>query len=49
MCIELTTLHERVVRGYLSDLATQFKTVKVKGEVAIVIAGNNPKFARPAS
>ena len=48
VCIELTKLHERVARGYLSDLAAQFKDATVKGEVALVIAGNNPKFARPA-
>ena len=48
VCIELTKLHERVARGYLSDLAAQFKDAAVKGEVALVIAGNNPKFARPA-
>ena len=47
VCIELTKLHERVSRGYLSDLAKEFAGVKVKGEVAIVIAGSNPKFARP--
>jgi 16S rRNA (cytidine1402-2'-O)-methyltransferase len=47
VCIELTKLHERVERGYLSDLAAKFKDAKVKGEVAFVIAGNNPKFARP--
>ncbi len=46
VCIELTKLHERVSRGYLSDLAAQFKDVQVKGEVALVIAGNNPKFCR---
>ena len=46
VCIELTKLHERVSRGYLSDLVSQFKDVKVKGEVALVIAGNNPKFKR---
>ncbi len=46
VCIELTKLHERVSRGYLSDLAAQFKDAKVKGEVALVIAGNNPKFIR---
>ena len=46
VCIELTKLHERISRGYLSDLAAQFKGAKVKGEVALVIAGNNPKFAR---
>ncbi len=46
VCIELTKLHERVERGYLSDLAAKFKDAKVKGEVAFVIAGNNPKFLR---
>ena len=49
VCIELTKLHERVSRGYLSDLAAEFKDVKVKGEVAIVIAGCNPKFSRPCT
>lgn len=46
VCIELTKLHERVSRGYLSDLVNEFRTAKVKGEVALVIAGNNPKFRR---
>lgn len=48
VCIELTKLHERVSRGYLSDLVNEYKDAKVKGEVALVIAGNNPKFRRPA-
>ena len=47
VCIELTKLHERVSRGYLGDLVREYKDAKVKGEVAIVIAGANPKFARP--
>ncbi len=47
VCIELTKLHERVSRGYLSDLVKEFENAKVKGEVALVIAGNNPKFMRP--
>lgn len=46
VCMELTKLHERVERGYLKDLAEKFAGAKVKGEVAIVIAGCNPKFAR---
>ena len=46
VCIELTKLHERVSRGYLSDLVKEFANAKVKGEVALVIAGNNPKFRR---
>ena len=49
VCIELTKLHERVSRGYLKDLAAEFKDAKVKGEVALVIAGSNPKFARAAA
>lgn len=48
VCIELTKLHERVSRGFLSDLAKAYQDVKVKGEVALVIAGNNPKFRREA-
>ena len=46
VCIELTKMHERVSRGYLSDLVKEYKDAKVKGEVALVIAGNNPKFLR---
>jgi 16S rRNA (cytidine1402-2'-O)-methyltransferase len=46
VCIELTKMHERVSRGYLSDLVREYKDAKVKGEVALVIAGNNPKFRR---
>lgn len=48
VCLELTKLHERVSRGYLSDLAREYENAKVKGEVALVIAGNNPKFLRPS-
>jgi hypothetical protein len=39
-------MHERVSRGYLSDLDREFSGPPPKGEVAIVIAGNNPKFRR---
>lgn len=46
VCIELTKKFERIHRGYLSDLADQFRDRKIKGEVTIVIAGNNPKFTR---
>ncbi len=49
VCIELTKMHERVERGYLSELAAKFAKANVKGEVAIVIAGSNPKFARVGS
>ena len=47
VCIELTKMHERVRRAYLSDLVKEFAGAKVKGEVALVIAGANPKFSRP--
>ncbi len=47
VCIELTKLHERVSRGYLSALVKEYTGAKVKGEVALVIAGSNPKFLNP--
>lgn len=46
VCVELTKVHERVVRGYLPELAEAFSGEVVKGEVVVVIAGNNPKFRR---
>jgi len=46
VCIELTKVHERIVRGFLSELIPQFDGKPVKGEVAFVIAGANPKFSR---
>lgn len=48
VCVELTKLHERISRGYLSDLAKEYAAKPVKGEVAIVVAGSNPKFTRPS-
>ena len=48
VCIELTKAHERIHRGYLSELIPLFDGKTVKGEVAYVIAGANPKFARDA-
>ena len=46
VCLELTKLHERVARGYLSDLVREFRANAAEGEATIVIAGANPKFAR---
>jgi 16S rRNA (cytidine1402-2'-O)-methyltransferase len=46
VCIELTKVHERVHRGYLTELIPLFDGKPVKGEVTLVIAGANPKFAR---
>jgi len=45
VCIELTKMFEDIRRGYLADLAQVFAETKIKGEVVVVIAGNNPKFA----
>ena len=47
VCIELTKKFEKTHRGYLSDLSAEFSGKKIKGEVTIVIAGNNPKFIKP--
>jgi len=47
VCVELTKKFERVDRGYLTELATMYEGKKVRGEVTVVIAGNNPKFFNP--
>ncbi|MFQ6098719.1 MAG: 16S rRNA (cytidine(1402)-2'-O)-methyltransferase [Armatimonadota bacterium] len=49
VCIELTKKFERVHRGFLSELAGRLQADEVRGEVTVVIAGNNPKFIRPAA
>lgn len=46
VCIELTKKFEQTHRGYLQDLVQAFAGRTVKGEVAVVIAGNHPKFIR---
>jgi len=46
VCVELTKKFERVARGFLSDLARDFATQRIRGEVTIVFAGNHPKFRR---
>ena len=46
VCIELTKMFESVCRGFLTDLIASFAGQKIKGEVTIVVAGNNPKFVR---
>ena len=48
VCAELTKKFERVTRGFLGELATQFADQAVRGEIALVVAGNNPKFSRAA-
>ncbi len=47
VCIELTKKFESTRRGPLAELAAVFEGRTVKGEVTVVIAGNNPKFALP--
>jgi len=45
VCFELTKHHERVLRGPLSELYARFDGAPhPKGEITVVIAGNNPKF-----
>ncbi len=44
VCRELTKKFEEVSRGWLSDLIKEFEDKKIKGEISIAIAGNNPKF-----
>jgi 16S rRNA (cytidine1402-2'-O)-methyltransferase len=46
VCIELTKKFENTKRGYLRDLAMEFEGEKVRGEVTVVIAGNNSKFIK---
>ena len=46
VCVELTKKFERVARGFLSELREELGDRRIKGEVTIVIAGNNPKFTR---
>jgi 16S rRNA (cytidine1402-2'-O)-methyltransferase len=50
VCIELTKKFERIHRGTLGELLDRFKDVTIRGEVTVVVAGNNPKFtaAEPA-
>ena len=49
VCFELTKLHERVHRGYLSDVIEALESDPLKGEITAVVAGNNPKFTRALS
>ncbi len=46
VCIELTKAYERVHRDYLAALIPLFDNKPAKGEITIVVAGANPKFAR---
>ncbi len=46
VCFDLTKMFEEVARGYLEDLLKKFAGKKLKGEITVVIAGANPKFAK---
>ncbi len=46
VCVELTKKFEQIHRGHLSELREQFQGRNVKGEITMVIAGNNPRFCR---
>ena len=39
LCLELTKLHEKIIRGSLPELAAQAAAAPIKGEATIVIAG----------
>jgi 16S rRNA (cytidine1402-2'-O)-methyltransferase len=46
---ELTKLHEEVRRGSLGDLAAEFSSRSIKGEVAIVVSGSTAAQAEALS
>ena len=45
VCTEMTKQFERVRRGRLSELLAQLEGESVRGELTVVIAGNNPKLS----
>ena len=46
VCVELTKKFEGIHRGYLEDLCREFDSVRVKGEITVVIAGRHTKFIK---
>ena len=46
VCIEMTKRFEQVHRGYLSDLSTRVGDMDLRGEVSVVIAGNDRRLIR---
>lgn len=49
LCLEMTKLHQEIVRGYLKELVEWSTGREIKGEVTLVISGNNPKFEKPGN
>ncbi len=48
VCMELTKKYEEIHSDYMSNLLESLSNHKIKGEVTIVITGNNPKFLNPS-
>ena len=46
VCIELTKRFEQVHRGYLTDLVASVEQMDLRGEVSVVIAGNDRRLTR---
>jgi 16S rRNA (cytidine1402-2'-O)-methyltransferase len=46
VCIELTKRFEQVHRGYLTDLIEGVDQMDLRGEVCVVIAGNDRRLIR---
>ncbi len=46
VCIELTKRFEQVHRGYLTDLIERVDAMDLRGEVCVVIAGNDRRLVR---
>jgi len=43
VCREISKVHEESVRGSLAEVIAHFKEKEPKGEIVIILAGNNPK------
>ncbi len=46
VCIELTKKFQSIHKGWLFDICDEFQNKKIKGEIVVVISGNNPKFIK---
>ena len=46
VCIELTKRFEQVHRGYLTELIERVDGMDLRGEVCVVIAGNDRRLVR---
>ena len=46
VCIELTKKFQSIHKGWLYEICEKFQNTSVKGEIVIIIAGNNHKFIK---